>query len=223
MAKVKNGSSAEIEQTIENQVVAPEVTPAPEVNKPLTRDELQAAFVSAKLKLRAAEDANDFNTSHPDVKAAELEQFNAKKALKDFDDAEAKEKLKLEMNEKMTNAKAVLMEYTSLTEERINEILASTDVAKSLKWAFNFVFGTPERIVKPGATGASLTKSSQTEKSAGNGEANVNDVVGELFNRGLTHDEILNMGHSEGRIRNVAYKLDYAKDKLTGVYTKRAR
>lgn len=229
MATVKKASSSTPEQVVSNETLTVETpaveTPAtPEVNKPLTRDELQAAFVTAKKTLREIEDANDFNTEHPDVKKAELAVFNAKKALKEFDDAIAKEALKTKMEQDMVNAKAVLKDLFNVSDDWLNEMLASDENAKkSLKWAFGLVFGKPEVNVKMGATSKSLTKSSQPAESNGKSEGNVNDVVGDLFNQGLTHDEIVAAGHSDGRIRNVAYKLDYARDKVTGKYAPRVR
>jgi len=246
MAKIKESAAPAInEQTInedlamglitENEAAnvneAPKTEDAPEVNKPLTRDELHQAFVTAKLKLREVEDANGFDANHPDVKKAELDQFNAKKALKDFDDAVAKEKLKADMEQKMVDARQTLKDVFGITDEQINSLLTpaadADDATKGLhakakeniKWSFNFVFGGPERNVKSTATSKDLTKPSQP---ATNG-SNVNDVVKDLMDSGLTHNELLNLGHEEGRLRNVAYKIDYAKDKLTGKYSKRVR
>lgn len=250
MSNGKKGSSAKSEQIVNpeiNQELSQNVnTPETDVKDELksevvSRETLVETLKAAKLKLREIEDINEMNTEHPDVKAGELVVFNAKKSLKDWDEKQAKIEAEKLMSEKMSNARETLMSMFNIDESRLNGLLtpagkiegqsddeynayvkAFNDGKLSLKWAFNFVFGT-EKIVKMGTTGVDLTK--QNVKAAGNGETkgNVNSIVGELFDKGLTHDEILALGHEEGRIRNVAYKLDYAKDKTSGLYTKRVR
>jgi hypothetical protein len=268
MANNKKGSSTETEQIVSNEVnetltvdTKPEVneTLTPDVKpdvkpEPVTIETLEAALRAATDKLRAAEDANNLDESHPDVKAAFIEKGKAKKALNDFKAEIAKNEAALKMEADMANAKQVLNDELGISEEILNNLLTFaptviTDTMteddkkaaadknandaglhakrlSSVKWAFGLIFGKPEINVKQGATGKDVSRgtSTETEKPAVNGKTeNVNDVVKSLMDSGLTHQQLLDLGHEEGRLRNVAYKIDYAKDKVTGVYAKRSR
>jgi hypothetical protein len=189
---------------------------------------LKQSILDARKKVKETESTIEFASfeemeNNEALTAAETAVNEARKALNEFTAKQKEKKASFDVDQLVNAAKIDLLSKLGITNEVLEAVLleSKTNDKSTFKQSFVTVFGALPKNVAPNVTGANLSKaaSSNNAESTANipDGLTVNEHVKALMDAGNTHDQLNTLGHSDQRIRNVAYKIKYSKN-ANGTY-----